>query len=517
MKKLGAIVAVVFACACMAMVPAAQAWDETDHVYEAPNGVGDALIFPVYLASGTFKTNIRVINTSCEFAVVAKVVFREGISSCEVRDFLIYLTPNDMWTADIVDLDGVVTIVSDDDSSPVVPLSVPIAESCNGYPGNLGYIEVYEAYAFANFDDVGCDLMDALICWGTPIPKTDLKLAYQEAASNYFLDGCYAPADCLSWVDEDEVLYDHAQVWLSQPVLAGVEELTDPSFGLVMPMVATALTNNCNDIKLNVQEETRWDNYGNNTAFEVRAALAKENVHIPFRADSANATFALFNFPAKLSCCASGSEDCDGVVDACVSAEGDECLNCDSAIDPDTDCEHRVEFQTTWDYSTYDLEENTPRRDDPVFSPVPPEASKPPMRNEVMLFSLESYAGSFDITGTYTEGWVRMTLTDACVQRHGLTLYGDLTPADHYVWYNGSAVIPTYLQIGADLSWVPATYDCGTVVVTDVSPDSGCPVTSCPQPMALDCMSLFENCSYQATSKNLTPWAGCDPICGCGE
>jgi len=49
------------------------------------------------------------------------VVFREANSSCETRDFLIYLSPNDEWTADVVDVNGTTTIVSNDDSSPVVP------------------------------------------------------------------------------------------------------------------------------------------------------------------------------------------------------------------------------------------------------------------------------------------------------------------------------------------------------------------------------------------------------------
>ena len=506
MRNKLALVLAVFALAFMA-APAAFAYDQNDHVYVAPNGVGDALVFPVYLASGTFKTNIRVINTSCEFAVVAKVVFREGISSCETRDFLIYLTPNDMWWADIVDDNGTVTIVSDDDSSPVVPLEVPLAASCNGYPDLIGYVEVYVAYAFADFDDTSCAGDIANHCWSTPIPKEDLKLAYEAAASSYPLDLCDEAADCLLW--DEEVLYDHAEVWLSQPVLAGVEELTDPSAGLVMPMVATALANNCNDIKLNVQSETRWDNYGNNTAHEVRAALSKENFHIPFRSDSANATFALLNFPAKLSCCTSGSQDCDGSVSDCVSGVGDECINCDSLITNDGDCEHREEYQTTWNNSTYDLEENTPRQDDPIFSPVPPEASKPPFREEVVLFDLDNYSG-FDLTSTYEEGWIRFTLTDACWQRHGLTLRGVETLNDQAVWYLGSAVIPTYLQLGADLTWVPATWDCANVIVTDASYDTDiCPGGICPMPPPFDCMSDFENCSYQSTSKNLTPWAGC--------
>lgn len=485
-KLLTFLVAIAFVSVTAAT--SVQAYDEMNHVYQAPNGVGDALIFPLYFAAGDYKTNIRVINTSDEFSIVAKVVFREGISSCETRDFFIYMSPNDMWTADIIDKNGEVTIVSNDDSSPTLePFEIGMATSCNGYPPNLGYIEVYGVYAFADFEDEDGDDLKK------PIDKQIILDAYDEAQNTLYGIGCTGSMGLNFESEEDDYSVD---LYRSQNVLAGVEEVTNPSCGVVLPMVATALANNCNPLKLDVLEETRWDSYGYNSAFEVRSALSKQNIHIPFRTDSNNYTFVALNFPVKLSCCKSGTDDCDGSISECEGSpkEGDECLNYDSSIGNDGDCLHIREFQTTWSYFPYDLEEHTPKSLDPVFSPVPPSASRPPMRNEVMLFDLNDYQG-IDITSTYAEGWVRLALTDYIGQRFGPTEYGNDNPVPgHNIWYNGSAVIPTYLQFGADFTWVPATYDCADVVTTlDATVDSDSKVGPTPE-------WNFENCCYQSIS-----------------
>ncbi len=495
-RKLG-LMAALLAFTFMAMAPSANAYNEADHVYVAANGVGDALVFPAYIVGGTFKTNIRVINTSNTYSVVAKVVFREGFSCCETRDFFIYLSPNDVWEAEIIDKNGKVTIVSDDDSSPIVPLEIAMATSCNGFPDVIGLIEVYEAYAFANFredgtcGDNGCSGGDIV---SAPIPKQLIKDAYDEAPNSLANLNCANGFTCVSFESGNN---DYCvQVYRSKNVLTGVEEMVDPSAGMVLPQPATALANNCNAVKLTVNEETRWDNYGNNTDFEVRAALAKETIHIPFRSDNKNSTLAVLSFPAKLSCCLSGTDDCDGSISACdaTTNRGDECLHCDSFIGNDYDCLHMKEHATTWAYKPYDMEENTPKKDDPVFSPVPPSGERPPLVNCVEVLDLEDFNG-VDTTASYTEGWVRITMTDACCQRFGAT-----REAGKNIWYNGSAVIPTYVEVGnGDIAWIASSYDCANVIVTnDASTEN------CGAPTPVNCGS-FDNCSYQVISPNMTP------------
>lgn len=72
------------------------------HVQAVPSlgedGLGDAALFPYYSAQGGWQTFIRLINTSNE-AMAVKVRFREQANSRDVLDFVVLLSPNDMWGA----------------------------------------------------------------------------------------------------------------------------------------------------------------------------------------------------------------------------------------------------------------------------------------------------------------------------------------------------------------------------------------------------------------------------------
>ncbi|MEA1973340.1 MAG: hypothetical protein U9N34_08625, partial [Candidatus Cloacimonadota bacterium] len=108
------------------------------------DGKGDYLVSPAYYATADgWSTNVRVVNTNTTTAVVAKVVIREYATSKELLDFPIYLSPGDVWTADLInDGSGTVTVNSTDDSSPEVPMS-PVLNDNNPLVGTAyGYIEV---------------------------------------------------------------------------------------------------------------------------------------------------------------------------------------------------------------------------------------------------------------------------------------------------------------------------------------------------------------------------------------
>ncbi len=79
---------------------------------------GNNLKFPVYFAleNQNWKTNFRVINTNTDRSVVAKVVLREGKQSAEKLDFLIYLSPTDVFDATITQENGKVVLTTTDDS-----------------------------------------------------------------------------------------------------------------------------------------------------------------------------------------------------------------------------------------------------------------------------------------------------------------------------------------------------------------------------------------------------------------
>lgn len=61
------------------------------------NRLGDAGIFQYYTATGDWQTFMRIVNTSDE-AVAVKVRFREAANSREVLDYIIFLSPRDMWS-----------------------------------------------------------------------------------------------------------------------------------------------------------------------------------------------------------------------------------------------------------------------------------------------------------------------------------------------------------------------------------------------------------------------------------
>lgn len=70
-------------------------------VQKSHDGVGDLLIAPAYFIGGGMSTDIKVINTSPTQSVVAKVVFRHPVTSAETLDFLIYLSPSDVWSGKV--------------------------------------------------------------------------------------------------------------------------------------------------------------------------------------------------------------------------------------------------------------------------------------------------------------------------------------------------------------------------------------------------------------------------------
>jgi len=83
----------------------------------ANNNVGQLLLAPVYVANGNMSTDITVVNNRTDAAVKAKVVFRSHEKSKELRDFIIYLTPGDVWRGTVaLGSDNLAHIQSTDDS-----------------------------------------------------------------------------------------------------------------------------------------------------------------------------------------------------------------------------------------------------------------------------------------------------------------------------------------------------------------------------------------------------------------
>lgn len=121
----------------------------------ADNGVGDLLLAPVFLASGGWQSEIKLINTSTTLSTVAKVVFYENFRSTEVLDFFVYLSPGDYWNGVIATQpSGQITVTSSDDSVLTIggtTWASAAAPAVYNFAANagLGYIGVFEEAAWS--------------------------------------------------------------------------------------------------------------------------------------------------------------------------------------------------------------------------------------------------------------------------------------------------------------------------------------------------------------------------------
>jgi hypothetical protein len=75
-----------------------------------PEGLGQALIFPYYTVRASeggnaYNTYISIVSSST-IAKTVRVRFREGRAAKAVLDFNLYLSPNDVWTAALVPVEG---------------------------------------------------------------------------------------------------------------------------------------------------------------------------------------------------------------------------------------------------------------------------------------------------------------------------------------------------------------------------------------------------------------------------
>lgn len=66
-----------------------------------PDGVGNILIQPYYTAQNGNDTLINLVNTDTEEGKAVKIRFRSAGNSDDVLDFQIFLSPGDVWTANV--------------------------------------------------------------------------------------------------------------------------------------------------------------------------------------------------------------------------------------------------------------------------------------------------------------------------------------------------------------------------------------------------------------------------------
>src|SRR5690554_5092514 len=84
-----------------------------------PDGLGQVLLYPYYTVNGGNSTVVTVVNTTDRVKAV-KVRFVEALNSAEVLDFNLYLSPFDVWAANVVaDGDTGAKLLTEDTSCTV--------------------------------------------------------------------------------------------------------------------------------------------------------------------------------------------------------------------------------------------------------------------------------------------------------------------------------------------------------------------------------------------------------------
>jgi hypothetical protein len=375
------------------LVICSSAWANTyvDHINTAPNNKGDLLIFPWFLAfDGGWQTKLTVINTDTVNSVVAKVVFRSFKNSTELLDFLIFLSPADVWTGKIYynTASKTVKIYSDDDSiltattptfaTPAAPVdkSLELGNLCSDDASFFGYVEIIEA------------------AWGPVAPaapgvkKTDIYAKY----------GGVGNTPVTSPLTSDT----------SINVLAGYMEWGNPTLGHTAGLRATAFRDYDNKGKLTTSVVTKIGApfSSNNNLSEVEASFTKDFIAMPY-ANADDVAWHFFTFPTKQTDNQNGLS-CKAPTNTSPYFQGRNCV--------------------PYTCTTYDLKENSPQNGSP-FSGTNPTINCFPWEVNVI------FASDFP----YAEGWAQY-------------IFGDLTGskdlAGEPLAYAGAPVIPSYLYIG---------------------------------------------------------------------
>lgn len=383
----------------MVLMLAGSAWaySPADHVKIAPNNQGDVLIYPFYAAiDGGYETKLQVVNTSDTLSTVAKLVVRSEKNSEELLDFLIYLSPSDVWTGTLRwdAEEGGPVMYSEDDSilagvdtfaSADNPVKQPLADvTGEGDSNMLGYVYVINA-ATADLDDDESA--------GDKVAKSVIYDWYDEISSG-----------------------DIVELYQPENILAGFMDFNVEDVFLTSGLNAVTLRDYNNEQKLSVQEPSFLGESANNNLFEIEAILSKTDVSIPYMNTDEDVTLHFFNFPTKYT-----QIDQDGTV---TGVRGE-------FFKQNTE---QPEFCVPFGFNAYDLSENTEKDPSPIFSPAPPEETSSFCRE---LNWIDSPQFAFD------EGFTRYQLENSEYRTEAFTEDGETL-----LQFTGAPVIPVQLNLG---------------------------------------------------------------------
>lgn len=115
-------------------------------VHISHNGKAEAMIVPYYTVANGLTTLLTIDNTTDEFKAI-KLHLREARKGDAIYSFNLYLTPKDMWAAAITDVNGVVNILSNDESCTINLhnlIGPPPQTPEGGWEWQTGLLEIIE-------------------------------------------------------------------------------------------------------------------------------------------------------------------------------------------------------------------------------------------------------------------------------------------------------------------------------------------------------------------------------------
>jgi hypothetical protein len=413
--------AIVVAITGVFMMGTAWAWNDVEHVTVAPNGKGDAAIFPVYVAFSGCETKLEVINTSATFSVVAKVVVRSPQYSQELLDFFIYLSPTDVWTGYLNYGPQGARVYSTDDSvhpgtratgpeagwaTELDPMDVSLVDlACD--INDMGYVEIVEAWH-----------CNAGLCAGLPpVDKDDIEAEW------------LAQTNCASDTGTLNSLAFHYEVNIT-PAYSAAERavcLRDYDVTDVLTLGAETFLG------------SSAGSASRNSICEVEAVLAKDLIAMPYyAANSSYLTFHFMTFPTKYT----------AISPLCV-------INSVRSpfFEQNADVDYCIPFGLYW----FDLEENSPTCPG-AYSPVPESA--------IYRFCWELNMVDPEVLGVgYDEGWMNYVFD------YSTTCNPESAPAavPALISFAGAPVIPVVCTFeGTGMSLMTGAWSDGDVYYGDI-------------------------------------------------
>ncbi len=279
-----------------------------DSVEVTSNDIGQVLLAPVYFVENGYDTDITVTNTRTDVAVKAKVVFRSHVHSQEVLDFIIYLSPGDIWRGKVVmGEDEDAHIISDDDSMlnhKGWANEHPVDEPFKGHAltssdsTTFGHIEVVGVYAATGSYSVG---VDSQVTVEQGMSKSTLKLIFDRADEG-FIGREEDAANCLPSEITTGTVSSISPCSLQIMGSVTISNKDDPNRA---SMRMTALTNVIKSSDFNATDAaetfigTGFGVGGTDNIAEIEAALAGSQTSYEYESDTDARTHVLVTFPTK--------------------------------------------------------------------------------------------------------------------------------------------------------------------------------------------------------------------------